>query len=488
VVRERNRRVVRTIWAVLLAALPLTSFPLSAYLIGSTMVAPASGLVLAVLMVVWFLPYLLRRGTLPPQSLPLMGLVVVALAATLLAYFSPVPIFREVPQWRTNAEAVVTLVLGIAFYLVAAAWPRSRADLAFSLRWLNWGGFVMVVWSLVQGYYWHAHHYYPAWMHTIQSWLSSSILFPERITGLAFEPSWLAHQLNMTYLPFWLAATVRGTTVHRFRLWKISFENLLLAGGLGVLALTVSRVGVLAFLLMGALLAVLLGLNVVSWAEARLLKGHRGRRRLRLAMTVGMALLYLAVLIGVAYIFSRYDRRMARIFDLQALRTQGIVYYANQLVFAERVVFWEAGYAIFNDHPLLGVGLGNAGYYFPQKLGAFSWNLTEVRRAMYEWMTLPNIKSLWVRLLAETGIVGFAFFAGWWYLIWQSARFLWSHRDGLLYTLGLGGAFVLVGLLAEGFSVDTFALPYFWISTGLVTAACEVARCLPTDKRVEMWR
>jgi O-antigen ligase len=153
-----------------------------------------------------------------------------------------------------------------------------------------------------------------------------------------------------------------------------------------------------------------------------------------------------------------------------------VVYYANQLVFAERVVFWQAGYEVFNDHPILGVGLGNAGFYFPQKLSAFSWGLTEVRRAMYELTGLPNIKSLWIRLLAETGIVGFAFFVSWLYSLWTSARSLRSRKERQLTVVGLAGGFVIVGLLAEGFSVDTFALPYFWVSFGLVTAACEFAR------------
>ena len=467
---------MRWLWALLLVVMPLTSFPLAAHWMGSTMVAPASGLVLVVFLLTWFLPYVARRGLLPPQAAPLLGLLFVAAAGVLWAYFFPIPTFRDVPQWRTNLEALVTLGVGLAFFIVAACWARDSQALAFSLRWINRGGFLLVVWSLLQGYYWHSAHLYPAWMVSIQSWLSSSTLFSERATGMAFEPSWLAHQLNMIYLPFWLAATVRGATAHRLRLWKITFENALLVGGLGVLVLSVSRVGVLAFMLMGALLVVILNLTLLRWMEDRLLSGRRGRRLLRLGMGIGLALVYLAVLGGVAYAFSRYDRRMARIFDLTVLRTQGVVYYANQLVFAERVVFWDAGYAVFNDHPLIGVGLGNAGYYFPEKLGAFSWNLTEVRRAMYEWMTLPNIKSLWVRLLAETGMLGFAFFVAWCYLVWQSARYLSSRPEEIFRSLGLGGMFVLVGLLVEGFSVDTFALPYFWVSLGLVTAACETAR------------
>jgi O-antigen ligase len=114
--------------------------------------------------------------------------------------------------------------------------------------------------------------------------------------------------------------------------------------------------------------------------------------------------------------------------------------------------------------------LGNAGYYFPEKMPALGWGLTEINTVMYRGTAIPNTKSLWARLLAETGIVGFVFWIGWLYLLWQAARFLRKGDIPLLRTIGLAGALVLVALLAEGFSVDSFALPYFWFSFGLVSA------------------
>jgi hypothetical protein len=100
--------------------------------------------------------------------------------------------------------------------------------------------------------------------------------------------------------------------------------------------------------------------------------------------------------------------------------------------------------------------------------------LVEIRKLMYHATELPNIKSLWVRLLAETGLVGFSLFICWLYLHWQSAHFLENTNvNDRMKVIALAGKFTILALAFEGFSVDSFALPYLWVALGLVTAACE---------------
>ena len=316
---------------------------------------------------------------------------------------------------------------------------------------------------------------------TFQGQVSTSLLlYGPRANGFAYEPSWLAHQLNMLYLPFWLASTVTGFTAHRLRLGWLHLEHLLLFGGVGVLVLSVSRIGMLTFLLMLAYLMMMLSLRLIRWLRGRLLSRLHAAPRRTLwvkrwftALSLATLLVISAlVLFGAVYGISKYDARMAKMFDFSMLKEMSFLHYANQLVFAERIVFWEAGWNIFNDYPFLGVGLGNAGFFFPQKLSAFSWALSEIRTLVYQWTSLPNIKSLWIRLLAETGVIGFAFFTAWCYVLWKSARYLVVWKSRLFQTIGLAGSFALIGLLIEGFSLDTFALPYYWVSFGLVSAAC----------------
>jgi hypothetical protein len=487
-----NLRSWKTHWpgwlaVLLMASLPFTSFPLVGRLSGSSMVAPLALLPLILLIVAWYLPFLLRAGRLPPQSLPLLAFCGAAVLASLLAYFLPVPSYQAASLLNSELEAIITLVIGAAFYLVIASWAGSSQRLVVLLRWVNWSGLLIITWSLIQAGVWYQMRTYPDWMWDLQAMLTTNgMLYQQRAAGFAYEPSWLAHQLNMLYLPYWLGAAVSGYSAHRLRVWRIHFEHLLLLAGVGVLLLSVSRVGMLAFLLMVAYLLLWSNIRLVRWLQSRLFgrfpPGERRTQVLRfwfgLASLVVLVLVYGSMLIGAGYGLSRYDQRMAKLFDLTALREQSFLHYANQLVFAERIVFWQAGWQVFNDHPLIGVGLGNAGFYFPETLSPFSWALTEVRMLMYRWTSLPNIKSLWVRILAETGLVGFAFFVSWCYVLWQSARFLTQQPDRMMRALGLAGSFVLVGLLIEGFSVDTFALPYYWVSLGLVTAACESVRCL----------
>ena len=94
----------------------------------------------------------------------------------------------------------------------------------------------------------------------------------------------------------------------------------------------------------------------------------------------------------------------------------------------------------------------------------------------YRASSIPNIKSFWVRILAETGLVGFAAFLTWYYVLWRSSRFLQAASQPLLQTIALSGQFVLLAFLFEGFSTDTFALPYLWVSLGMVSAASALWR------------
>jgi O-antigen ligase len=168
---------------------------------------------------------------------------------------------------------------------------------------------------------------------------------------------------------------------------------------------------------------------------------------------------------------SRIDPRMETVFQFTQGKANPLLEYAENLKFGERVVYWQTGWNIFNDHPLMGVGVGLSGFYFPQYLPDFGWQLSETRELLFRSNGLLNIKNLWTRLLAETGLIGFALFVTFLVLFAITSADMVNSGKGARRTLGYMGLFMLVALAIEQLSVDSFALPYLWFSMGLVTAA-----------------
>ena len=77
-------------------------------------------------------------------------------------------------------------------------------------------------------------------------------------------------------------------------------------------------------------------------------------------------------------------------------------------------------------------------------------------------------------------LVGFATFASWYVLLWRTSRFLEANKQKIMSMFGLAGQLVLVAFLAEGFSIDTFALPYFWLAMCFINAGRSTASRGPT--------
>lgn len=480
---ERLRRAVESgLWALLILLLPMTSLPLLSRLAGGTMVAPAAVIPLALLMLVYLLPYLMRGGGLPRQVMPVLAFFLAAVFSCGLSFFFNIPLFREIDRMSNTLTALATSLIGICFYLLAISWPDSPGRLSRLYFWLNVSGLVVILWSGLQAAVWHLQGAYPDWMWDLQRLVSSSgNLYDRRVTGLAFEPSWLGNQLVLLFLPYWLAATIRRTSAGSFRLWGLTIENILLGLGAGVLLLALSRSAIISFILAVAWLLLRFTGNLVARVERKILSRPTSGRRfalpggwIRAAVWAGVILLSAGILTALIFAATRLDTRMSDLFTLLQLRPS-FTELAYELVFGERVVFWNAGLEVFSDHPFFGVGLGNAGYFFPEKMTAFGWTVAESFK-MYYSSALPNTLSLWVRLLAETGMVGFSFFIAWLVVLWKSARYLESHSNPVLRTAGLAGQLAVIALLMEGMSVDTLALPYYWLSFGWLSAAAALAR------------
>lgn len=483
------RPLVRLCMLAAVLFLPLTSLPLLSHWMGGTMVAPPS-LVFVALGLVFYLPLILLGGERwPGELLPLAVFLVVALFSSFLAFFSAdLPLYKGISLSGEIFSAVLTLLTGCACFLFFAVAVRDPAEYRPLLALINFGGVLIVAWCLFQLYYIYLHgsEFFPPAILALHRVLSLGSLLEflrmKRVAGFAFEPSWLAHQLNMLYLPYWLGASLAGYSAWRFRLWRFSAENLLLAAGILLSYASLSRIGYLTLLLVLAFLV----WRMSALAAERWSRQTAGRLRpglIRTAMLLSFAVL---AALGV-YLLSRLDPRVAAIFALD-YRGGRFFYLANQLTLAERFAYWGLGWNVFTASPWLGVGLGNTGFYFESHLPQFGWALNEFQKIHLENTFLVNPKNLWLRLLAETGLVGFVSFVSWLYLLFASAQTLQRNGQALYRALGWMGMLGVIALIGEGFSVDSFALPYAWTTFGLAVSASFLARRSPAGASTPLSR
>lgn len=476
-------------WVLLLLTVPFTSHPWVARWNGGSLVSPLSGIPLLILGGIWLAPVVFRRR-LPPLAGPLLAFVWIAALGVLLVPFQGLIPWKDQEPVARALRAAVTLVIGVSFYLTAATLPRGSARIRASLAWLSLGAVLTLAWASVQAsIISQAHNPVPLRMQDFHHWFVIQDMFRGRVSGFAYEPSWLADQLVLLYFPIWLGLILQRETAFPWRFRGLTIELLLLIWGIVILFLTFSRAGYVAGIV---LLASLLLPRAWSWsgkAAAQLARARAGlespiRGLILLVTTIGFLTLALLGVIGAAQI----NPRIARVFDLNWVsiaRSQRFPWtyaLANRLEYGERLVYWVSAYGNFNRSPLLGVGLGASGFAFGDNIPGYGYYLPEILDNLDPGSdTFPNPKSLWIRLLAETGAIGFAAFAVWLVALALAARAVRKGAGPILQSVGTAFALSLLVLVFEGFSLDSFALPQMWIIPGLLTAAAtaEGARAAP---------
>ena len=492
-------RLGEILWAIALICLPLTSFPLFSSLTGAV-VAPFSILPIFIILLIGSIPLILRRGELPRESLPLAIFTFAAIISCAAAFFFFIPGFKGKNVFGQETRALFTLAVGLTFFLVTVTWLRSGQKLKNSWKYITMGGFLSLLWTGFQAYFvLHQAEHYPAWMNQIQSWLAviSPAYSPRygRVNGLTYEASWFAHQMVMLYLPLWLAASYYKTSAFKLRIFRLSVENILLVLGLGAFFLSSPRIGLISLFLIVVYLFIKLNLSIhrkivgiiasrQAVAKPRSIQSHPAM--LRLLASIVIISLYLLILAGIFYFAVQRDYRLSvlvsqppslnEIVGVLTLDQNTLLTLSHRFIFLERMVYWLNGWNVFNQYPWLGVGLGNSGFFFPQLAPAMGWATFEIRNVLYYLTQLPNVKSFWFRLLAETGLVGFSVFITWLYVLYQSSRVSQKGKNPTMKTLAFAGQLALLAFIGEGFSIDSFAMPYLWIIAGIIAAVGLVYR------------
>lgn len=487
---------IGTLWFLVILGLPVTSFPLLANLTGA-IVAPFSAIPLALLMLVWLIPYLLERGKFPIEILPYLYFLIIALIISALAFFMDGHYARGRDFFGQSLRAFITAIIGLSFYLSFSVFPQDEKRLRQTLVFISVMGMLLIPWtlyevillrkySLVQGF--------PEWVIKIRGFLSAqspNIMYTNRVTGFAYEPSWFVRIFNLVLFPIWLAAIFLRKSAFSLRLWVFQLEDLFMLLGLLVFGFTSPRIGLIAFLVSLAWLGLMLLKKINHKFRAWVLSKRKQPPKHMFWVNALFILVIFVILFGLsagalsAYIgaASSWDNRFQMFLDLPnfnklklfPLTELKVLYLARDLAFFERLVYWIAGWEIFNDYPF-GVGLGNSGFYFNERMPGAGLESFEVRNLVYRANYLGNSKNMYTRLLSETGFIGLAFFLVWIYLLWRSAGLSRKSASPTLQMVGLAGQLFILAYLFENLSMDSFAMPDQWVMTGLISAAGMAAR------------
>lgn len=453
-------RVKRVLWAAALVSLPVTSFRWFPFLGETTYIRP-----LALYPLAFLLPILLIQAIRRQRPFPWTGSVILLgmFAATALTVTSlgvlidPLPL-RGQDYFGRAPRALVTLVIGLAFFLSAAWMNRDEAEVKFTFRWMLAGFGLDLAWSALQ-----AVTFYTGLLekemvtHWQLAFSMRELVRTNRISGLAYEPAWLAGQIVTLYLPILFAALVTKTRLTRTK-W---LEPVLLTLSALTLLATYSRGGLLIGVGVSGLTFLLVGRDHLRAAWMWFFGGFRRGWLLRVTMIVAL----LGVLTGAA-LFLGQKNYFRRLWDSSA---KNLSEYLVDINVGGRSAYASGAMAAFDEHPVTGVGLGASGFWIYGNLP--DWTLTtvpEIAKQLNPKSGLfPNPKNLYVRLLAETGLIGFVFFIIFLLSSLADSLLLYQHGNFRRF-LGIAGLFAWLAIALYNVTQDSFATPNIWVIPGIL--------------------
>lgn len=472
-------RISRILWALTLISLPITSFRYMPFMGAGTFVRPLALYPLAALLLVLFIMLWRREIRFPRLAsfTVLTAFTLAAVAATAIgAAFAPLEL-RGVQYWERAIRAFITLAIGLSFFLAAAWMNQEKAQVRFSVRWLMVGLIGHIVWGAIQLY--GLNHGYRAELREIQELFSvRGLVRNRRVSGFAFEPSWLAGQLAVLYLP-WLVAQVLtsdyrqwGKTSPAARL-RLLIAPILLLGALGTLLATYSRMGLLMTAVAMIVTVLVAGREVLRLVWDWFLAGFRrgvekgSLARMQAAATRVLLIVLMVTVLSGAGIFLASRNYIS---SLWTSDLSDVWRYLSNASMGPRVGYAVGAMSAFDANPLTGIGLGASGFWIYQNIpNELLMGEPEIAEALAPNSGLfPNPKNLYARLLAETGLTGLTLFISFWLVILADGLSAARCSAQCMRFLGATAVFTLVAIGFYAISVDSFAMPELWLNLGIL--------------------
>ena len=445
--------------------LPVTSFRWFPGLGEGTLVRPLALYPLALL-----LPLLLVQSWRKKISLAIPGAFVALGAFALFALFAsavgsildPIPLRGQTYDGRA-VRAFVTLVIGIAFFVGAVWMNKDEADLRFTVKWVFAGLCLNLAWSGLQ-----AVTFYTSLLEkeTVTHWQLAfsmrELVRTNRISGLAYEPAWLAGQIATIFFPFLFAAILT-----KFRLtprrWLV--PALLVLTALLLLS-TYSRGGLLITLGVSALATLLFGRDQLCGMWAWFIGGFKERRFTPFFLRLSIVIAVIGIIAG-AFLFLGQKNYFRRLWEINA---DSLNEYIVDINAGARGAYTVGALGAFSEYPLTGVGLGGSGFYIYQNLP--DWSLTtvpEIAKQLNPSSRLyPNPKNLYARLLAETGLIGFILFVAFQFNLLGETLSLYKLNEGWARFAAVAGVFAWLAIALYNFTQDSLTTPNIWVVPGIL--------------------
>ena len=456
-------RTERLLWASLLLAVPDSATPLLPFGSG-TLARPLAAFPAALLLLIAAFRILILRQkpALVPDGFALLGIfsAYILVSGLVLSSLAPPDMFKGQTPMDSFLRAMVTWAMGMAFYFTARLHIRCDRDIRDALGLLFIGMSASIAFAAVQV------AAIVAQGDTLRTVQAVTDLFAvhydglkSRAQGMTFEPSWLASQIIVFLMPALIASSISrqdfvGTPAARNHGLRLLGGFVVAIGGLLCSGSRSGLVCIVAMLVLGGLLAARRGHMLVAAGFVAILAA--GGAGLAAMSGIGAGA-------GASYVTGPVSY-LTDTANLDNAENDIAADVSDTLTVAARIAAAEAAGSMWLDHPLFGVSLGNDYRYFGRYAPDWAFTtgiFTQGAKEGEGWLDpnspeKGNAKNLFLRLLAETGLVGFVVFG----LFLVRQIFLGSARDDYHSYFRLG---TLVALGLSFLNQDTFVETGIWI-------------------------
>jgi len=458
-------RLIKLFWGLVLVTLPVTTFKYFPDLFQSSQNRHLALYPLAVLVPLLVFKQLKEKKLkFPPVLMPLFAFLAVAAVSSAWG-FHLVPVnIRNSSYLSRLLKGWLAVGIGVSFFYVSFSIVRTKRELKQSLKWLFVGFSIAAIIGILQIIATQTSLLNYGKLHSTLEYFFTQTFHSRRIAGLAFEPSWFADQLVILYFPWLFSAVLFNGRISGKKYLDLIGILLLV----GLLIFTYSRSGILN---LGISVLITLLFTIRIWwrplrKSIRSFFSTHSSRLMKYLKVAGLTVLIIAVVLVFYFAMSSYSY-FTNIFNFEEEQT--LFEYIVDISFGPRIGYAISGYEVFEENPILGVGLGASGLHmyghFPDWLKTFVLELEHFFDPNYS--VIPNPKNLYIKLLSETGLIGFWFFISFQIAVLGQYLKLIKNKDQHVQMVGFAGILFWFLISIRFLTMDSFASPVVWINMGI---------------------